>query len=472
MLFFYRLVARFFPSIGRLLKESYFTLNGWRFDDLKRHVVQNKITSSSFALESTLRLALSESDGIKRIAFISCTPPEDTGIATCSLHTWLGSNDPVDFFTPVTDLDYFFSLARRLAGPDKKGPRLLDVGGFLAMDGQARYSDIVIAVGNSDHHTYVHHLLKKLASIGSLDRVTLYIHDPCVLNLVERGTQLREREFFQMLESIYQLDLLPKDGSELSHDLLIEKGVYGVRYFYSAGITKFMVNSRAAAKMLRDDLQDADATVTTLFHPAFLPALPIEVRRPTGGANDFVIGTFGVPDKSKKTIEVVMAVKTLKKMGYNARLLIAGFHARKFADRNARLLNDIDYTLFDGPTDFQLIQCMKSCDIAVQLREKNLGESSGVIPQLLCLGKSVIVSRIGSFSEIGESVSSVDKDVEIPDLAARILELHSTPIDPSKIKQYVEEHTPQKFRHEFLSALLDGSPAHTDAQLTDAMSAA
>ena len=101
----------------------------------------------------------------------------------------------------------------------------------------------------------------------------------------------------------------------------------------------------------------------------------------------------------------------------------------------------------------QLITCMKQCNIAIQLRSYNLGESSGIVPQLLALGKSTIVSNIGSFREFGDAVRIVERELTADELSSTILDLHANPIDASKIKRYVEERRPSLFQKRLVEIL-------------------
>ena len=402
------------------------------------------------SLEHTLRTARDECDlNVSRIAFVTCLPPEDTGIATCSLYSWLGSNAPVDIFTPVVDLDWFFTLSRRLASSNHSGPRLFDVAGFLTMNDNFKYSHIVVAVGNSDHHIYIFELLKKLSSFGSLARVTLYIHDPCLLNLVQRGAKLSETTLLRVMQELYGRPLKRSKPGQFHHNSLIEQGVFGVRYFFSYGIDKFLVNSRAAAAILERDLAGTRVLVRQIFHPVFLPDGVNFGNATPKLANELVIGTFGGPAISKRTDLVILAANELKRRGNSVRLLLAGYEMRKFADRYDHLFQDIKYTIFDGPTDVQLVRCMKECDVAIQLRADNLGESSGIVAQLLGLGKSVIVSNLGSFAEFEDAVSIVDPALGVDDLVERIMVLYRTPVDASAIRRYVDARRPVRFRERF-----------------------
>jgi len=460
----YRILARLLPRTAHMLRESAYTLSGWRFDDLKTFIAQQNgdgRETPSLPLEFTLHAALDAEREAGRIAFISCLPPQETGIATCSLYSWLGFKGAIDYFGPVTDIDWFFSLRRLLAG-DGDGPRLYDVGGFLSMDSARRYDDIVIAVGNSNHHLYIFDVLRKLASFGSLSRVTFHIHDPCLLNLVQRGAGLSAPQLGVAMSRIYQrkLPMALEDGR--AHAALVEQGVLGLRYFVDAGITRFLVNSTAAQQLVAEDLRGTPATVGRIFHPAFLPLGAPADETPALRPDRLVIGVYGAPAHGKGLETITDAVRLLNQRGQPASLIVAGFGARRYAERYSHLFREIEVDLFDGPADTQLVRCMQRCHVAVQLRARNLGESSGIVPQLLCLGKDVIVSAVGAFMEFGEAVRAVDPDATAVELAAQIIELRRNPIAAGLKREYVEKHSPAEFQRRFLEIFL---PQLRDARL-------
>jgi glycosyltransferase involved in cell wall biosynthesis len=448
-------LSRLSPRASALVHESIYTLKGWRFDDLKKHIDAERretwaSASTTTALEYTLRSASESRQYSSRVAFVTCLPPQDTGIATCSLYSWLGYEGPVDIFCPVADLDWFFYLSEKLTGPSGGGPRLFDVRGFLSMDRAVTYDHIVIAVGNSNHHIYVFELLKKLSSAGSLQRVTLYVHDPCLLNLIQRGAGLSSTtQLARTLGDIYEIKPQQIEGHDwVDHAALIGEGIFGVRYFSNFGIKRFLVNSVAAAEILTRDLAGTAARVDRIFHPAFLPVEKLEPQFNTA-FNGISIGMFGIPCSAKRTDTVIRAVKRLAQREHNVRLHIAGFHVAQFAEGRRQLLEGIDCKVFDGPTDPQLIQCMQCVDVAVQLRTQNLGESTGIIPQLLHLGKSVITTDIGSFKEFRDAVRLISPNATEDDIADQIVDLSEHPIDVSYINKYIDEHTPICFQNQF-----------------------
>lgn len=85
--FIYRLLPRVLQTFT---KEAYYTLCGWRFDDLKCWVTANaqpriseQFSNQLIDHESYARLNTSRSAGrAPRLAVVSPVPPADTGIVT------------------------------------------------------------------------------------------------------------------------------------------------------------------------------------------------------------------------------------------------------------------------------------------------------------------------------------------------------------------------------------------------------
>jgi hypothetical protein len=458
----YRGMRLLSPQLASVIRDTYFTVNGWRFQDLKDHV-DLKIgsdTTNTISMDRSLREILDGTLDPERIAFITNLPPDDTGIAICSYFSLLGHQGPIDVFCPVADTDWFFANALQLGAASKGSMRILDVNAFLTADQMNHYKAVVISTGNSNHCIYIHDVLKKAASLGDLSRFIVYLHDPCILNFVQRGGRLTPSEMVGSFEAIYErkIPITPSDlaSSDAVRATLAEQGLMGVRFLLNSGVKRYIVNSRAALDLVTTDLASEAAQVTQLFHPAFLPrggedALSIARARVLAGRSEqFTIGTFGVPGPSKLTHRVAAAAREIGRRGVPVRVLMAGYGVREYLRNHGRDFDGLDLRSFDGPTDPQLLRCMAETDVAVQFRSKNLGESSGIVPQLLCLGKTVLVSDIGSFKEFGNAVRMVSNDLDVENLADEILHLWHNPIFQKHTSDYVSRHTPARFREKLI----------------------
>lgn len=468
----YRAMARLSPRLGQLARDTNATVNGWRFVDLKQHIdmrlqeggASAAATAFSMSLDA-VRLRQGTSEPEVRLAFVSNMPPEDTGIATCSFYSWLGHQGAVDIFCPVKDLDWFVANGLKLSGGGNGAARLLDVGSFLSADSVNHYRAVVVAVGNSDHCLYIHKLLKKIGAYGGLGRCVLYIHDPCLLNLLQKGLGVSAVELARILEGVYGRSLADTVKPNMLdwevYEDLIRHGMLGPRWFRNFGIRRFLVNSAAAEGLLLEDLSGTDADVRRIFHPVFLPLgteggaerRPWECHR--SAVPVLTVGTFGIPSEAKRTQDVIEAVRQLSVNGRRVRLVIAGYGVKAYASRMNKALAGLDVQLFDSPTDAQLIDHMREVDVAVQLRARNLGESSGIVPQLLMLERPVVVNAIGSFAEFGDAVISLKPDAPISAIAEAIEAAAIAPPSREAMRRYVGARSPERFREALLEAVSD-----------------
>lgn len=453
-----RLVHRLSPGLARVLHETWYTLSGWRFDDVKRHVDDRlaRLPANQAAFAHSIATLREPPLRAPRIAYISNLPPETTGIATCSFHSLLGAHEPIDVFCPVTEADWFFAndLQLRRAGPD--GPRLLDVQAFLTADRLQAYRAIVIAVGNSDHCGYIPGLLRKAEALdGGLRRVVFHVHDPFVLNLIEKGSGLSSAELVTALTAGEQRQALQAAAPGDVHGTLARAGVSGMRWFANLGVRRFLTNSRAATAILAAELAGMDAEIGTLFHPVFLPAgIAPDHGEPGCLVGDrLTVGSFGYPGADKSTERVIDAVRALHAGGHPVRLLLAGYGVARYAAAHAEALAGLDVELLDGPADRQLCRAMQAVDIAVQLRAENRGESSGTVAQLIALGRRILVADIGAFGEYGPAVHTIAARPTAKALAASILEVAGQPPARAAMRAYADAHSPERFRAALLAAV-------------------
>jgi hypothetical protein len=99
-----------------------------------------------------------------------------------------------------------------------------------------------------------------------------------------------------------------------------------------------------------------------------------------------------------KLPELVVAAFDLLVKERDASLVLAGWGVQRFAEEQG-ILSRGDITCLESPSDEALAQAMAGVDVAVQLRVPTLGESSGVVGQLLALWKPVNFTGECSYAE-------------------------------------------------------------------------
>jgi glycosyltransferase involved in cell wall biosynthesis len=139
-----------------------------------------------------------------------------------------------------------------------------------------------------------------------------------------------------------------------------------------------------------------------------------------------VVGCFGVVNSSKRIPELLRAFAEVRRDARSdVTLLLVGSTSPGFdLDRRLQRLGLADEGLvLEGWVDEQrLWSLMAGCDVLVNLRHPTMGETSGSVIRGLSLGKPLIVSDVGWFSELPDDVvlKVLPDEDEVKTLAAAL----------------------------------------------------
>jgi glycosyltransferase involved in cell wall biosynthesis len=183
--------------------------------------------------------------------------------------------------------------------------------------------------------------------------------------------------------------------------------------------TGLIVHSRTVRDLVRGT--GYDRRVTVVPHPAWEPPA-VEPERVAEGP---VIACFGVINQSKRIPELLQAFAEVRSRHPDATLLLVGPTAPGF-DLDRRLqrlgLRDDGIVREGWVAEDRLWALMAGSDVCVNLRHPTMGETSGVVIRALALGKPLVVSDVGWFSELPASAAlkvAVD-DTEVKTLVAAL----------------------------------------------------
>jgi glycosyltransferase involved in cell wall biosynthesis len=123
-----------------------------------------------------------------------------------------------------------------------------------------------------------------------------------------------------------------------------------------------------------------------------------------------VIGCLGRLNPAKRIAELVQAFRVVRERFPEALLVLAG-HRTAGLDLDALLARHgltvgRDAVVFDHVEESHLWALMSACDICVNLRFPTMGETSAAALRVLSLGKPLVVSDIGWFAELPDSVAA------------------------------------------------------------------
>jgi glycosyltransferase involved in cell wall biosynthesis len=138
------------------------------------------------------------------------------------------------------------------------------------------------------------------------------------------------------------------------------------------------------------------------------PVWPLPALEPGAVEGRPLFGCFGNVNASKRIPQLLEAFARLRRERPGARLLLVGATSPGF-DLDRRLqrlgLSGEGIVRFEYVPEERLWSLMAACDACVSLRAPTMGETSGSVIRQLSLGKPVVVSDVGWFSELPEAVS-------------------------------------------------------------------
>ena len=142
-------------------------------------------------------------------------------------------------------------------------------------------------------------------------------------------------------------------------------------------------------------------------HPAWLPPAELEpVELPEGR---IVIGCYGHLNPAKRLPQLLEAFAGLRRRLPEALLLFVGsaspgLELDPVYDRLGLRLGE-DVIRVDYVDEARLWAFLAACDICVNLRYPTMGETSGIVIRALSLGRPLVVSDVGWFSELPDEAA-------------------------------------------------------------------
>ena len=131
-----------------------------------------------------------------------------------------------------------------------------------------------------------------------------------------------------------------------------------------------------------------------------------------------LVGCFGHLNESKRIPQLYAAFARLRERLPEARLLLVGGASRRLAD-----LETPNGVTREGYVDEErLWSLMESCVVVVSLRSPTMGETSGTVVRAMSAGIPLVVSDVGWFSELPDTVAIkvAPDEREVETLAAQL----------------------------------------------------
>jgi glycosyltransferase involved in cell wall biosynthesis len=155
------------------------------------------------------------------------------------------------------------------------------------------------------------------------------------------------------------------------------------------------------------------------------PAWPDERVEPAEHSGDPLVGCFGHLNINKRVPALLEAFAAFRRTRPSARLLLVGEATERFElDRRLERLGLGGDELIreHWVSEARFRSLMAACDVLVNLRSPTMGETSGSVIRGLALGKPMLVSDVGWFSELpdGAALKIPVDDYEVPTIAGAL----------------------------------------------------
>jgi len=272
-----------------------------------------------------------------------------------------------------------------------------------------RYDTILYHIGNNPLHAYIYKILKKYPGI-------IILHDLFIHGLIH-GITLAKGDKLGYINEFF--DMYGTEGKQFAESTMNSQNFAQIEFKYpliksildsSNGI---IVHSAYGKRIILRE--NPDIAVKVINFPVIpFSSLNIDSTKTRNGLglneDTLIIGLFGFISSHKRIVTVLKTFGKFHKEFPNCTLLIVG--EDNLGLKN--LINDLNIkaVIQTGFVSFKrMYEYMQVSDICINLRYPTAGETSASILRLMSIGKPVIVSNVGWFSELPDNCcAKVDVD--------------------------------------------------------------
>ena len=309
-----------------------------------------------------------------KLAFFSPLPPARSGIADYSAAL-------LDELEKLADVETFSSR------PVRFDPRKFDA--------------VLYQIGNNAHHDFCYETALEHPGI-------VVVHEANLHHLIADIT-IKRGDWDSYMRAIEE----ESGPIALEYAHRVRALEVGPDYEGVPMLRRLLSRSKAAvvhSGCVETELRNAgfQGPVARIPHGAWIPEASRLGYRTRLGLDETtpLIGIFGFLKPYKRIAESLRAFRRLVRVQPQARMILVGEPHPEFALES--LIQSLDLKANVRLLGFRPIEefvgYMAACDIVLNLRYPTVGENSGTLMRALGLGKAVVVSAIGSFSELPERI--------------------------------------------------------------------
>ncbi len=256
-------------------------------------------------------------------------------------------------------------------------------------------------IGNNPHHDFVYEAALREPGV-------VVMHEANLHHLIADLTIKRGDWDAYLAECEFNGGTAALEHARRARDLAVGPDYDGVamtrRLLQSArGV---IVHSDFVARQMRE--QGFTGPMATIPHGAWVPQTDRNATRESLGIDEStpLIGSFGYLKPYKRIAESLRALRRLVKIDPRVRMILVGEPHPEFrADELIRALGLSEHVRILGFAPIErFVDYIGACDIVLNLRYPTVGETSGSLQRALGLGKAVLVSDVGAFSELPDDV--------------------------------------------------------------------
>lgn len=309
-----------------------------------------------------------------KVAYFSPLPPARSGIADYSAAL-------LDELKRLVDVEVFASR------PLSFNPNNFDI--------------TLYQVGNNVHHDFCYEAAVEHPGI-------VVVHEANLHHLIADMT-IKRGDWDAYIRAIEE------EGSpeDIAYAARVRRLEVGPDYEGVPMLHQLLKRSKAAivhSGCVESELRDAGfaGAVARIPHGAWVPDASRSDFRDRLGLDETtpLIGIFGFLKPYKRIAESLRAFRRLVRVQPSAKMILAGEPHPELQLES--LIRSLDLGLHVRVLGFRPIEefvgYLAACDIVLNLRYPTVGENSGTLMRALGLGKAVVVSDVGSFSELPESI--------------------------------------------------------------------
>jgi glycosyltransferase involved in cell wall biosynthesis len=309
-----------------------------------------------------------------KVAFFSPLPPARSGIADYSAAL-------LDELKKLVDVEVFTSK------PLAFNPKNFDV--------------TLYQVGNNVYHDFCYEAAMDHPGV-------VVVHEANLHHLIADIT-IKRGDWDAYMQAIEQ------EGSpeDIAYAGRVRRLEVGPNYEGVPMLRQLMSRSKAAivhSGCVESELREAGfaGAVARIPHGAWIPDANRSDFRERLGLDETtpLIGIFGFLKPYKRIAESLRAFRRLVRVQPLAKMILVGDPHPELQLES--LIRSLDLGLHVRVLGFRPIEefvgYLAACDIVLNLRYPTVGENSGTLMRALGLGKAVVVSEVGSFSELPDSI--------------------------------------------------------------------